>query len=78
MIRIFEAQRLISLDTLFDLADNLESLTRGEKLNTGLVHEARGADHRNPVAARFAVERGKELAGVRLLDRAAHRAAAQD
>ncbi len=37
MIRILEAQRLISLDTLFEMADNLESLTRGEKLNTALV-----------------------------------------
>jgi hypothetical protein len=37
MIRILEAQRLINLDTLFEMADNLESLTRGEKLNTNLV-----------------------------------------
>jgi len=37
MIRVFEAQRLISLSTLFDLADNLESVGRGEKLNTALV-----------------------------------------
>ncbi|MBC8165833.1 MAG: hypothetical protein H7Y20_08180 [Bryobacteraceae bacterium] len=37
MIRILEAQRLISLDTLFDLADNFESLTRGERLNTALI-----------------------------------------
>ncbi len=37
MIRVFEAQRLVSLSTLFDLADNLESVTRGEKLNTALA-----------------------------------------
>ena len=37
MIRIVEAQRLINLDTIFELADNLESLTRGEKLNTTLL-----------------------------------------
>jgi len=37
MIRIFEAQKLISLSTLFDLADNLESVQRGEKLNTALA-----------------------------------------
>jgi hypothetical protein len=37
MIRIFEAQRLIALDTIFDLADNLESVTKGEKLNSALV-----------------------------------------
>jgi hypothetical protein len=37
MIRIFEAQKLVSLTTLFDLADNLESVGRGEKLNTALA-----------------------------------------
>jgi hypothetical protein len=37
MIRIFEAQRLVSLTTLFELADNLESVARGEKLNTALA-----------------------------------------
>ena len=38
MIRIFEAQRLLSLNVLFELADHLESLTRGEKLNVALVN----------------------------------------
>ncbi|HWR49892.1 MAG TPA: hypothetical protein VN428_02225, partial [Bryobacteraceae bacterium] len=37
MIRIFEAQRLVSLDTLLDLGDNLESVSRGEKLNVALA-----------------------------------------
>jgi hypothetical protein len=37
MIRIFEAQKLVSLSTLFELADNLESVSRGEKLNTTLA-----------------------------------------
>ncbi len=37
MIRVFESQRLVSLDTLFALADNLESVARGEKLNNALV-----------------------------------------
>jgi hypothetical protein len=37
MIRVFEAQKLVSLSTLFDLADNLESVARGEKLNTALA-----------------------------------------
>ncbi|HWZ29960.1 MAG TPA: hypothetical protein VNX18_01425 [Bryobacteraceae bacterium] len=37
MIRIFEAQKLVSLSTLFELADNLESVSRGEKLNTALA-----------------------------------------
>jgi hypothetical protein len=37
MIRLFEDQRLVSLDTLFDLASNLESVSHGEKLNTALA-----------------------------------------
>ncbi len=37
MVRIFEAQRLVSLNTLFELADNLESVSRGEKLNPALA-----------------------------------------
>jgi hypothetical protein len=37
MIRIFEAQRLVALNTLFDLANNLDSVSRGEKLNTALA-----------------------------------------
>jgi hypothetical protein len=36
MMRILEAQRLVSLNVLFELADHLESLARGEKLNTAL------------------------------------------
>ncbi len=39
MIRVFEAQRLVSLTTLFDLADNLDSVSRGEKLNTQLTQK---------------------------------------
>jgi hypothetical protein len=37
LIRTFEAQKLVSLATLFDLADNLESVGKGEKLNTALT-----------------------------------------
>ncbi len=37
MIRIFEAQKLVALDTLFDLAGNLDSVSRGEKFNTSLA-----------------------------------------
>ena len=37
MIRVFEAQRLISLRTLFDLSDNLERVGKGEKLDAQLV-----------------------------------------
>ena len=34
--RIFEAQKLLSLDLLFDLADNLNGVSKGEKLNAQL------------------------------------------
>ncbi len=37
MIRIFEAQRLISLTSIFDLADQLASLAKGEKVNNALL-----------------------------------------
>ncbi len=37
LIRIFEAQRLVPLNTIFDLADNLDSVSKGQPLNTALV-----------------------------------------
>ncbi len=37
MMRIFDAQRLVPLKTLFDVADNLEALARGEKPNMALL-----------------------------------------
>ena len=37
LIRIFEAQRLVSLKTIFDLADNLDSVSKGQPLNTALT-----------------------------------------
>ncbi|HYL73057.1 MAG TPA: hypothetical protein VEU96_02575 [Bryobacteraceae bacterium] len=37
MIRIFESQRLISVSTIFELVDHLESLGKGEKVNTALI-----------------------------------------
>jgi hypothetical protein len=37
MVRILEAQKLVSLDNLFGLADNLDAVARGEKLNAALV-----------------------------------------
>ena len=59
MIRIFEAQRLISLKTIFDLVDNLESLSRGEKVNTALINKAAGriAEIQLPRASLSGVER---------------------
>jgi hypothetical protein len=38
MVRILEAQRIVSLDDLFELAAHLDGLQHGEKLNTALVH----------------------------------------
>ncbi|HUI56388.1 MAG TPA: hypothetical protein VLY04_15540 [Bryobacteraceae bacterium] len=43
LLRILEAQRIISLDTLFDLADNLEGVSKGAKLNTTLVNRLAGS-----------------------------------
>ena len=39
MIRVFEAQRLISLQSLFDLADNLAGAASGGKVNTELLNK---------------------------------------
>ena len=38
IVRILEAQRIVSLDTMFQLADHMESISHGEKLNTALVN----------------------------------------
>ena len=59
MMRVVEAQRLISLDTIFQLADNLESLTRGERLNTALVSKlaARISEIQLPRASLTSVEK---------------------
>src|SRR5262249_21505495 len=38
MIRILEAQRVVSLNTIFELAENLEAVAKGGKLNTALVN----------------------------------------
>jgi hypothetical protein len=48
--RIFEAQKLLSVDLLFDLADNLEAVTKGAKLNAQLASRlaARVADIQLP------------------------------
>jgi hypothetical protein len=37
LIRVFEAQRLVPIDTLFDLADNLEGVGKGQALNAALA-----------------------------------------
>ena len=38
MRRIFDAQHLISLKTIYDLADNLEAQSKGQKINVALVN----------------------------------------
>ncbi len=38
LMRILEAQRIISLDTLFQLADHIEAIAKGEKLDPKLVN----------------------------------------
>ncbi len=39
MGRVLEAQRIVSLDTLFQLADHIDTLSKGEKLNTALINK---------------------------------------
>ncbi len=38
MWRIFEAQKLVTLDTIFDVADHLEELAQGAQLNTAIIN----------------------------------------
>jgi hypothetical protein len=38
MMRILEAQHIVPLDDLFELANHMDSLARGEKLNTALLN----------------------------------------
>ncbi len=58
-IRVLEAQHIVSLKTLFDLADHLESLGKGEKLNTALVNRlaSRVSEIQLPRAALTTVEK---------------------
>jgi len=59
MIRIFEAQRLISLTSLFELVDNLERVAKGEKANMTLVNKTAGriAEIQLPRASLSSVEK---------------------
>lgn len=63
MLRILEAQRIVSLDDLFDLADQLES--HGEKLNRALVNRlaARISEIQLPRATLSAVEKNALASG---------------
>jgi len=53
MLRGFEAQKLVSVKVLFDLADHVEALSKGEKLNTALLNRlsARVSDLNLPKAS---------------------------
>jgi hypothetical protein len=57
--RIFEAQHIVSLDTLFQLADHLDSIAKGDKLNTALVAKlaARVAEIQQPRSSLTSNER---------------------
>lgn len=59
MLRVFEAQKLVSLKVIFDLADHLESLSRGERLNAALLNRlaARVSDQNLPKASMSTQER---------------------
>src|SRR5216684_6371436 len=59
MIRIFESQRLISLATIFELVDHLESVAKGEKVNTALINKTapRIGEIQLPRAALSSVEK---------------------
>ncbi|MBI3665101.1 MAG: hypothetical protein HY236_02575 [Acidobacteria bacterium] len=56
---LFELQRLVSLKTLFDLADHLESVSRGEKLNVAMANRlaARISEIRLPRTTLTSVEK---------------------
>jgi len=63
--RIFEAQRLLALDLLFDLADNLQAVAKGEKLNARLAQRlaARVADIELPRSSMSGVEKNAMAMG---------------
>ena len=63
--RIFEAQKLLPLDLLFELADNLEGVTKGEKLNAQLASRlsARVADIQLPRNAMTGAEKNSVAFG---------------
>ncbi len=63
--RIFEAQKLLSLDLLFDLADNLEGVSKGAKLNAQLAARlaARVADIQLPRNSMSGAERNSMAFG---------------
>jgi hypothetical protein len=65
MNRIFEAQRLVSLQTIFDLDANLDRAARGEKLNPTLVKRLVGriAEIQLPRSAMSSMEKNSMAMG---------------
>ncbi len=65
MVRVFEAQRLISLDSLFELADNLDRIPSGEKPNTALVNRigSRISEVQSPRAGLSSLEKNSSSFG---------------
>jgi hypothetical protein len=59
MVRILEAQRIISLNALFQLADHLDAVAKGEKLNVQLVNRlaSRVSEIQAPRAALSSTEK---------------------
>ena len=59
MTRVLEAQRIVSLKLIFELADNLEAVAKGEKLNTQLANRvaARLSEIQMPRAALTTAEK---------------------
>ena len=78
MTRAFEAQRLVSIETLFTLADRLESCGRGAESRRRANREARDAHLRDPAPSQFHHHAGAHGNVGRLLDGAPHRRGAQD
>jgi len=65
MMKVIEAQKLVSLKVMFDLADHLESLSKGEKLNSALLNRlaARVSDLNLPKGSMTAQERNSYAFG---------------
>ena len=75
MIRIFEAQRLISLATIFELVDHLEGVAKGEKANMALINKTASPHLRDPASAQHLELGGTKYSKFRLLVGKAHRGA---
>ncbi len=68
MQRVLEAQRILSLDIILQLADNLEGVSQRSEAQRCSGRETGRARIGNSAPAQLAYRRGEERAGVRLLD----------